>query len=175
MIYLSFEDVLSIQFFFIGDGELRSELEQVISNHGMQAQIRVLGWRQDVAALLSGLDIFVLPSRWEGMPLAILEAMASSLPVIASDISGNRDLVSPGVDGILFDSDNDEQLVDGIMSLVNAAGMRDEMGVNARSKVLEHHQIHDRVERMAELYQSLLAGKRKKGSNDHWNTFEINR
>ena len=153
-----------VQFFFIGDGELRPELEQVISDHGLQSQIQVLGWRQDVAVLLSGLDIFVLPSRWEGMPLAILEAMASSLPVIASDISGNRDLVSPGVDGILFDSDNDEQLADGIMSLVNAAGMRDEMGVNARSKVLEHHQIHDRVERMAELYQSLLAGKMQKGS-----------
>ena len=98
------------------------------------------------------------------MPLAILEAMASSLPVIASDISGNRDLVSHGVDGILFNSDSDEQLADGILSLMNAAGMRDEMGINARSKVLEHYQIHDRVERMAELYQSLLAGKMQKGS-----------
>lgn len=108
------------------------------------------------------------------MPLAILEAMASSLPVIASDISGNRDLVSHGVDGILFDSDNDEQLADGIMSLMNAAGMRDEMGENARNKVLEHHQIHARVERMTELYLSLLAGKRQKSSADHENTFEIN-
>ena len=145
-----------VQFFFIGDGELRSELEQVISNHGLQSQIQVLGWRQDVATLLSGLDIFVLPSRWEGMPLAILEAMASSLPVIASDISGNRDLISHGVDGILFESDNDEQLAQGIMSLVNAEGMRDQMGVNARKKVLEHYAIHNRVERMEELYLSLL-------------------
>ena len=153
-----------VQFFFIGDGELRSELEQVISVHGLQSQIQVLGWRQDVTALLSGLDIFVLPSRWEGMPLAVLEAMASSLPVIASDISGNRDLVSHGVNGILFESDDDEQLARGIMSLMNAEGMRDEMGVTSRIRVLEHHQIHDRVERMTELYLSLLAAKRQKGS-----------
>lgn len=153
-----------VQFFFIGDGELRAELEQVISNHGLQSKIHVLGWRENVAALLSGLDVFVLPSRWEGMPLAILEAMASSLPVIASDISGNRDLVSHGVDGILFDSDNDEQLARGILSLMNAAGTRAEMGANARNKVEEHYQIHDRVGRMAELYVSLLAEKRQKGS-----------
>ena len=152
-----------VQFFFIGDGDLRSELEQVISNHGLQSQIQVLGWRPDVAELLSGLDIFVLPSRWEGMPLAILEAMASSLPVIASDIAGNRDLVSHGVDGILFDSDNDEQLAHEIMSLMNAADIRDEMGVNARNKVLDHYQVNDRVERMTELYLSLLAKKRRKG------------
>jgi glycosyltransferase involved in cell wall biosynthesis len=153
-----------VHFFFIGDGELRSGLEEAISNQGLQAQIHMLGWRQDVAELLSGLDIFVLPSRWEGMPLSILEAMASSLPVIASDISGNNDLVTHGVDGILFDSDNDEQLAQGIMSLVSSAGMRDEMGVNARNKVVGGYQIHDRVECMSDIYLSLLAGKRKTGS-----------
>ena len=97
------------------------------------------------------------------MPLAILEAMASYLPVIASDIPGNRDLVSHGRNGSLFDSDNDEQLADGITSLLNAAAMRGEMGVNGRNKVLEHHQIHDRVDRIAGLYKSLLAEKRQKG------------
>ncbi|MGB5324266.1 MAG: glycosyltransferase family 4 protein [Pseudomonadales bacterium] len=150
-----------VHFYFIGDGELRAELEQVIASHGLQSQIQVLGWRHDVAALLSGLDIFVLPSRWEGMPLAILEAMASSLPVIASDIAGNRDLVSHSVDGILFDTDNDEQLADGILSLVNTAGMRDEMGANARNKVLDHYRIRNRVKRMTDLYQSLLAEKKR--------------
>ncbi len=142
-----------VQFYFIGDGELRDELEQVIS---------ILGWREDVTKLLSGLDIFVLPSRWEGMPLAILEAMASSLPVIASDISGNRDLVSHGVNGILFKPDDDEQLASEIMNLVNAKGMRDEMGITSRLKVLKHYQIHDRVQRMTDLYQSLLAAKTQK-------------
>ena len=115
-----------------------------------------------MGTLLSGLDIFVLPSRWEGMPLAILEAMASSLPVIASDISGNRDLVSHGIDGVLFDSDSDEQLANGIMTLINEPGVREEMGMNARNKVVERYQIHHRVDRMVELYQSQLAGRRRK-------------
>jgi glycosyltransferase involved in cell wall biosynthesis len=153
-----------VQFFFIGDGQLRPELEQFIADHGLQSSVQIMGWRQDVAELLSVLDVFVLPSLWEGMPLAILEAMASKLPVIASDISGNHDLVTHGVDGILFDSDNDEQLADALLSLMNSPSMREELGAKARDKVFEHYQVHDRVERVSNLYLSLLAGKREKGA-----------
>ena len=144
-----------VQFFFIGDGELREELEQEISRHGVDSEIQVLGWRKDVASLLSGLDIFILPSRWEGMPLAILEAMASSLPVIVSDISGNSDLVKHDIDGLLFETDNDEQLSERILTLVNEAEKRNEMGKNGRKKVIEYYQLHYRVERMTVLYQAL--------------------
>lgn len=147
---------IKVQFYFIGDGELRSELEQMISEHGLSSQIQIMGWRQDVASLLSALDIFVLPSRWEGMPLAILEAMASSLPVIVSNISGNHDLVSHGIDGLLFDSDNDIQLSERIIYLLNSPDIRSGLGENARKKVIEHYQLADRVDCMAELYQSLL-------------------
>jgi hypothetical protein len=94
--------------------------------------------------------------------------MASSLPVIASDIAGNSDLVSHGVNGILFDSDDDEELARAILSLVDTKVMRDEMGATSRSRVLEHHQIHHRVKRMTELYLSLLAAKTQHDSRLRW-------
>lgn len=148
-----------VKFFFIGDGELRVELEQMIQRKELESKIQVMGWRKDVASLLAGLDIFVLPSLWEGMPLAILEAMASSLPVIASDIPGNNDLIENEVDGFIFEPDNDVQFAEKILSLVNDPERGIEMGENGRKKVVEHYQLLNRVERINKLYKSLLDTK----------------
>jgi glycosyltransferase involved in cell wall biosynthesis len=148
-----------VKFFFIGDGELHQELEQEIIRHGLESRIQILGWRRDVPALLSALDVFVLPSRWEGMPLAILEAMASSLPVVVSDISGNRDLVSDNVDGCLFESDNDVQLSEKLLMLINEPEKRARLGESGRQKVIEHYQLQNRIEKIQDLYQSLLKEK----------------
>jgi glycosyltransferase involved in cell wall biosynthesis len=152
-----------VKFFFIGDGELRGELEQGMAEHGLQERVTILGWRDDVPRLLSALDLFVLPSRWEGMPLAILEAMASSVPVVASDISGNRDLVSHGEDGFLFDSENDEQLAERLLELVEDPARREAMARNAREKVESRYPLGKRIERMAALYKELLRKARIKG------------
>lgn len=77
----------------VGDGTLREQLQQQVETAGLQAHVHFLGWRTDISDLLRVSDIFVLPSRWEGMPLAILEAMGSGLPAVVSDIPGNRHLV----------------------------------------------------------------------------------
>ncbi|MFK8017208.1 MAG: glycosyltransferase family 4 protein [Gammaproteobacteria bacterium] len=149
-----------VQFFLIGDGKERADLEQYLADHGLTERIQIMGWRQDVPDLLSALDMFVLPSLWEGMPLAILEAMASSLPVIASNISGNSDLITHGVDGLLFESGNDEQFATQMISLMDSGAEREKMGSKGRQKVIERYQVHSRVERMSDLYQALLADKR---------------
>jgi glycosyltransferase involved in cell wall biosynthesis len=148
-----------VKFFFIGDGELRTELVQEITRQGLGLKIQILGWRKDVPSLLSALDIFVLPSRWEGMPLAILEAMASSLPVVVSNISGNNDLVTEDVDGYLFESDNDVQLSERLLMLINDPDKRTRMAESCRQKVIEHYQLQNRIEKIQDLYQSLLKEK----------------
>lgn len=149
-----------VRFYLIGDGKLRNELEQYIAQHKLGAQVHLLGWREDVPALLSAMDLFVLPSLWEGMPLAILEAMASGLAVVASDISGNNDLVTHDETGMLFDADDDGQLADAVLTLQAMPERRKQMGELGRQRVIDNYQLHNRNLRISQLYLSLLADKR---------------
>jgi glycosyltransferase involved in cell wall biosynthesis len=86
---------------FIGDGPLRATLERRVRTAGLEGSVRFLGQLEDVAPHVRGADLIVRPSFTEGMPLTVLEAMASGICVIASDIPGNRDLISDGQNGCL--------------------------------------------------------------------------
>lgn len=147
------------RFFLIGDGELAASLEVRIREAGHSDRIRILGWRDDVGELLAGLDVFVLPSRWEGLPLAILEAMAAGLPAVVSDIPGNRDLVRAEADGHVFRPDDDADLAARLERLIEDAVLRRQMGTSARDKVLRNFGLAERVKKMESLYAQLLETK----------------
>ncbi|TCS71932.1 glycosyltransferase involved in cell wall biosynthesis [Sulfuritortus calidifontis] len=147
------------RFFLIGDGELRPSLEARLQEVGCADRIRILGWQDDVAGLLAGLDIFVLPSRWEGLSLAILEAMSSGLPVVVSDIPGNRDLVNVGVDGYVFRPDDDADLAAKLASLIADADLRRRFGTNGRRKVTDRFTLADRIDKIERIYLQLLERK----------------
>jgi glycosyltransferase involved in cell wall biosynthesis len=89
-------------FVLAGDGELRAPLEARLAALGIAGRFRLLGWRDDVPLLLRALDVFVLTSRWEGLPRAVVQAMASGVPVVASAVDGVRDVVEHGVSGLSF-------------------------------------------------------------------------
>nr|WP_083868069.1 glycosyltransferase family 4 protein [Halomonas smyrnensis] len=150
----------SVKFVFIGDGELRGELEKEIVSYGLESHVMVLGWRTDIARLLSALDVFVLPSRWEGMPLAILEAMASALAVVVSDIPGNNDLVAHDQDGLLFPSEDDEQLSVQLFRLINDPSLRKSLASEAQKKVVSKYHLEMRNQSVFKLYDDLLLRKR---------------
>ena len=140
----------------IGDGDLRGDLEALIDRHGVGGTVRLLGWREDVPRLLGALDIFALPSRWEGLPLAIIEAMATGLPVVASDIPGNRDLVDEGVDGHLFGDDDAIGLADRLQALIANRERAKAMGAAGRAKALREYSLQRRTDRVDALYRRLL-------------------
>lgn len=144
----------NVSFFMIGDGEYRVELDAMIENSGHADRIRILGWRSDVPDLLKALDLMVLPSRWEGMPLAILEAMSSAIPVVASDIPGNHHLVEDGVDGCLFPLDDTAALAAALIELVDNPVKRATFSANARAKVLAGYTLGVRMKRVRAIYQS---------------------
>ena len=150
-------------FFLVGDGECHNALQQRIRDASYSQSIKLLGWRNDIVELLRCMDVFVLPSRWEGMPLAILEAQASGLPVVATDIPGNRDLVADGEDGYLFPSEDANQLATKLKRLLDNKELRSAFGATAREKVQLHYRIEKRVEQIAEIYETQL--KLKKGSD----------
>jgi glycosyltransferase involved in cell wall biosynthesis len=144
----------NVSFILIGEGELRTEIEKMIRDTTNGHHIRILGWRSDVPELLKALDLIVLPSRWEGMPLSILEAMATALPVIASDIPGNRHLVHDGQDGRLFPPDDDYALATALIDLIDDPIKRARFSINAREKVIENYTLAARMKRITAIYEN---------------------
>lgn len=143
-----------VNFTIIGDGEFRSELEEMIRASGHNERIHILGWRSDVSVLLKALDIMVLPSRWEGMPLAILEAMSSAVPVVASDIPGNHHLIQDGMDGRLFPPDDDTALSSALIDLIDNPDKRACFSAKARTKVMAQYTLTARMNKVLTIYET---------------------
>ncbi|MGY0616939.1 glycosyltransferase family 4 protein [Vibrio sp. FJH11] len=143
---------VNAHFVLVGDGELKTALEEQVNQAGFSDNIHFLGWRNDTPQLLKSFDIFVLPSLWEGMPLAILEAQSTGLPCVVSNIQGNNHLVTDGVDGFLFNLDKPEELDEKLKVLINEEQLLIKFGASARSKIEEKHNIAERIGDIARIY-----------------------
>ncbi|KOE84880.1 hypothetical protein ACS86_05695 [Vibrio alginolyticus] len=138
----------------IGDGELRQEVELYLKKNRLNKYIKLLGWRNDVDKILNGYDIFVLPSLWEGMPLAILEAQSCGVPTIVSDIPGNKDLVQHDVNGLIFECDNFYDLSEMIARYFDNAELLKEHSINARKSVMKNFSSLKRNTKVLNIYKS---------------------
>ncbi len=125
------EEIKDCTFVIAGDGELREELEKKVINLGIQKGVFFLGFRDDLDIIYADLDCFVLSSLNEGLPVAIIEAQASGIPVVATDVGGVSILVSPEV-GILVPPRNANSLAKGIMNILLNKDMAKSMGEAAR-------------------------------------------
>lgn len=147
-----------IRFFVIGDGELRQMVEEKVRTHGLDDYVRVLGWREDIPDLLAALDIFVLPSYWEGLSLALIEALSTGVAVITSDIPGNRDVVTHETNGLLFRNADSDDLARNVLRLASDPELRTKLAGQGRCDVLANHRLEQRVARMIDLYHRLTTG-----------------
>lgn len=145
-----------VKFLFVGDGELKISMNDYIIRNQLTENITICGWSNDVSNYLNVFDIFVLPSLWEGMPLAILEAESAAVPCVVSNIPGNRNIVRHSIDGYLFSLDNSYELETYINILVEDKEKRIAFGNNARAKILEKYNIEDRILKLDELYTSFF-------------------
>jgi glycosyltransferase involved in cell wall biosynthesis len=141
----------------IGDGQDRNELESRTTAMGLDQDIRFLGHRRDVAALLSAADIFVLTSLWEGLPLGLLEAMAAGLPAIVTAVGGNSEAVENGVSGMLVQAGDARALAKALSSLLNDPLGREQMGRAARDRFRCHFSLQKFIEAHERLYEEMLA------------------
>ena len=109
-ILLSFE--IDFMCLVIGRGEDKEKLEQLVKEYGLMSSVIFLDWHSPniLAKYYCAADVFVPPSKVEGHSVALLEAMASGLPVIASNIGGNKESITQGINGLLFDSENANDL-----------------------------------------------------------------
>ncbi|MFP4056103.1 MAG: glycosyltransferase family 4 protein [Candidatus Brocadiia bacterium] len=121
--------------------------------------IRVLGHRADAADLVAAFDAVVLPSRYEGLPYSLLEAMARGVVPVASDVTGNRDAVEHERSGLLIEPGDWRGFARAVARLLDDAGWRRELAAAARQRVLTHYTEARFLGQMAELYEGLAAGR----------------
>jgi glycosyltransferase involved in cell wall biosynthesis len=114
------------------------------------------GYRDDVASLLKAIDVVALPSRWEGLSLVLLEAMACRKPIVASRVMGNIDVVVDGVTGFLVPSGEPQALADKLVVLLQDARLCDELGRRGRERVEREFSLVRMAAHMRSVYQDLL-------------------
>lgn len=115
----------NVKLLIVGDGSYRTDIEKSIIEKGLQNRIRILGHRNDIPELLKLSNCFVLASRSEGLSCSIIEAMAAGLPVIATDVGGNAELVKDGENGYLVQSGNPEALAAKLQILIDNKSIRE--------------------------------------------------
>jgi glycosyltransferase involved in cell wall biosynthesis len=139
-----------------GDGELRAELERYAATLGIAGQVRFLGWRRDLATIYGATDVFVLTSRNEGTPVALIEAMASGVPGVSTDVGGVKDVIDSPAVGRLAPFDEADAMAGHVRDLLADAGARTAMGERARERVLDRYGFERLVREIAALYRDLL-------------------
>lgn len=140
----------------VGDGALRATLGTQAATLGIGDAVRFLGDRSDVRQLLQGFDVFALSSLSEGYSMALLEACASGLPIVATDVGGNREIVVDGHNGVLVEAGREDRLADALLALLQAPEHATRMGLTGRGWALREASI----EAMALRYASLYRGQR---------------
>jgi sugar transferase (PEP-CTERM/EpsH1 system associated) len=140
----------------IGDGPLRREALDELAAAGLAGRAWLPGARDDIAALLRCLDIFVLPSRAEGISNTILEAMASALPVVATRVGGNAELVAEGICGALVPSEDPVALADAIATYVHDPALRCLHGRTGRERVEQAFGIEGMIKKYVQVYDTIL-------------------
>ena len=142
----------------IGDGALRSELEGLTANLGLQDHIKFFGARSDIAELLSMLDVFVLSSLSEGLSLTLIEACAAAKPIVATDVGGNAEIVKHQSNGLLVPSDRPEDLAEAILEILSHEVKARLMGEKGRKKFQEEFTLNVMVKKYEDLYESCHGG-----------------
>lgn len=159
LVYKKYKDVRLI---LVGrkDEEYYRQLMHLINVLNLGDRVLFLDYRDDTPRIISLLDVVVLPSLLEGLPRVILEAMSSAKPVIASDISGNNELIIDGETGYLFPVKDYKMLAKKLECLIKNKKKRIDMGERGRRRALEYFDIEKQVVKIESLYTDLIAGNR---------------
>jgi glycosyltransferase involved in cell wall biosynthesis len=140
----------------VGDGPMRPELEAYIAQNQLSERASILGMRSDIPEILAASDIFVLPSRWEGLPLVIIEAMFAGLPIIATDVGGVSELVQEKINGFLIPRSDVAALQRALAQLIADKTLREEMGEKSRQRALKQFTMERMLAQYEKLYRETL-------------------
>ena len=148
-----------VAFIWVGAGPLENELRRQIKEADLQERFQLVGFRSDVRPFLQVADLFVLPSQSEALPLSVLEAQSSGLPVVATRVGSLPDLVPEPQTGLLAEPGNPDALAGGIKIMLDQPATLRRMGRAARDHVVRRFDIERMIDRYQAVYES-LAGQR---------------
>lgn len=140
-----------------GDGPMKARLRARAEELGIRDRVKLLGFRKDIAELHKMADIFVFPSLQEGLPVALMEAMASGLPIVASRIRGNEDLIQNNRGGYLVKAQDSEQLAEAISKMIKNPEQRDKME-KRNLEIIKHYGQDAVLQKMKEFFNEIVGG-----------------
>jgi glycosyltransferase involved in cell wall biosynthesis len=150
------KDFPNVKFVLVGDGELRKKITVRIKQLNLEGQVILTGWRKDIALILSGLDVFVLTSLWEGLPIVVLEAMASGVALVVTDTGGITEVVTNGKTGYLVKPHDIESLRNRLWELLSNVEKRAEFARLSRVMIdSEDFLLSSMVKNTTQLYSNL--------------------
>lgn len=151
----------SVKLVLVGDGSTRTRIETEVSSSGIADKVWITGSRDDVPALMAGMDVFVLPSVSEGISNTILEAMACGLPVIATRVGGNPELVMNGVTGVLVPPEDPIAMAEALLQYLDQPNLRQRHGRAGRERVEASFSMDAMVQRYLMVYDDLCSGAQR--------------
>jgi len=144
------------RFLLVGDGPLRAAVEHAVREKSLDGRMIATGFRDDIPELLQTMDVVVLTSVWEGLPLTLLEAMAAARPVVATRVQGSTDVVAEGETGVLVPPGDATQLAAAVVELIRKPEQRQRMGAKGRDRVEREFSVDRMVTATAGVYRSVL-------------------
>jgi len=153
------KSISSAKFLLIGDegdGIIKKEIKALIAELGLEENIKLLGFRKDARKLLKIIDLFVLSSISEGLPLSVIEAMASSIAVVATDVGGLYEIVIPNKTGYLVETENAAALAEKLIILLENKTLRIQMGRAGQEVVQNKFSLKTMIENYQNLYEDLI-------------------
>jgi glycosyltransferase involved in cell wall biosynthesis len=143
----------------VGDGPDRGDLEAMCDKLHLRPHVNFIGFRDDVHHYLSQAEFFVLSSETEGVSITLLEAAASGLPIVATNVGGNPEVTVHGETGLLVPPRSPAALAAAMLEMLSDPNRARQMGLAGRRRVEEHFDLRSSVERYEELYRSLLPAR----------------
>lgn len=150
-------DVPDARFVMVGDGDLRPEVERALKKESLDARFVMTGWRAEVPDLLRAFDVFLLTSRWEGLPKVVPQALLSGVPVVATAVDGTREIIDDGKDGFLCPPGDVQGMADRVAAILSGASRLDPS--YKRDRLLAEFDQAEMVRAQERLYEELLVRK----------------
>jgi glycosyltransferase involved in cell wall biosynthesis len=144
------------RFLIVGDGKLKRKINRAIIKNRLERFVKLVGWQKDIENWLNATDLVVSTSEWEGMPLAVLEAMYLGKAVVATSVDGISEVLKDNVNGLLYDCGDIDSLRDKISYIIEDQNAGRRLGGNAKSSMKDRFELSSFHKTTDELYQKLL-------------------